>query len=62
MAGRAKISHVNQKEDIHQHSGWLVPAVFLFAVLLLSGLFLGWYLRPVPGFRQRPLINPLSLT
>ena len=40
------MSHVDQKEDIHQHSGWLIPAAFLFAILLLSGLFLGWYLRP----------------
>lgn len=37
-----------RNEDIHGHSGWLIPAVFLFAVLLLSGLLLGWYLRPGP--------------
>jgi hypothetical protein len=36
------------KEQVHQHSGWLVPAVFLFAVTLLCGLFLGWSLRPGP--------------
>ena len=45
---RGKMSHVDQKEDIHQHSGWLIPVAFLFAILLLSGLFLGWYLRPGP--------------
>jgi hypothetical protein len=37
-----------EKEEIHQHSGWLVPAAFLFAVTLLSGLLLSWYLRPGP--------------
>lgn len=35
-------------EKIHGHSGWLIPAAFLFAVLLLCGLLLGWYLRPGP--------------
>lgn len=42
------MSHLDQREDIHQHSGWLIPAAFLLAILLLSGLFLGWYLRPGP--------------
>jgi len=27
-----------QKEEIHRHSGWLIPGIFFFAVLLLSGL------------------------
>ena len=35
-----------QKEEIHRHSGWLIPAALLLAVLILSGLLLGWYLRP----------------
>ena len=35
-----------QRESVHQHSGWLLPAGFVFAVMLLSGLLLGWYLRP----------------
>jgi hypothetical protein len=35
-----------QRESVHQHSGWLVPAGFVFAIMLLSGLLLGWYLRP----------------
>ena len=48
------MSHVDQKEDIHQHSGWLIPVAFLFAVLLLSGLFLGWYLRPGPKAPAAP--------
>ena len=48
------MSHVDQKEDIHQHSGWLIPVAFLFAILLLSGLFLGWYLRPGPKASAAP--------
>ncbi len=48
------MSHVDQKEDVHQHSGWLIPAVFLFAIMLLSGLFLGWYLRPGPKVAAAP--------
>jgi len=35
-----------RKDEIHQHSGWVIPLGFLAAILLLSGLFLGWYLRP----------------
>ena len=54
MAGRGKMSHVDQKEDIHQHSGWLIPVIFLSAILLLSGLFLGWYLRPGPRVPAAP--------
>jgi hypothetical protein len=38
----------SQKEEIHRHSGWLIPGVFFFAILVLSGLLLGWYLRPGP--------------
>jgi hypothetical protein len=41
-----------RKEQIHRHSGWLIPGIFFFAVLLLSGLLLGWYLRP--GSRPVP--------
>ena len=36
------------REEMHGHSGWLIPLGFAFAILLLSGLFLGWYLRPGP--------------
>ena len=35
-----------QQESVHRHSGWLLPAGFAFAIMLLSGLLLGWYLRP----------------
>jgi len=42
------MSHIDQRQTVHQHSGWLVLPVFLSAILLLSGLFLGWYLRPGP--------------
>ena len=43
-----------QQEEIHRHSGWLIPAAFFFAILLLSGLFLGWYLRPGPKAPAAP--------
>jgi hypothetical protein len=36
------------RDEMHGHSGWLIPFAFLSAILLLSGLFLGWYLRPGP--------------
>jgi hypothetical protein len=36
----------SQKEEIQRHSGWLIPGIFFFAIMLLSGLWLGWYLRP----------------
>ena len=36
------------REEMHGHSGWLIPLGFIFAILVLSGLFLGWYLRPGP--------------
>ncbi len=42
------MSQTGNSENVHQHSGWLIPAALFFAVLLLSGLFLGWYLRPGP--------------
>jgi hypothetical protein len=45
---------MGQKEEIHRHSGWVIPAAFFFAVLLLSGLFLGWYLRPGPKAPAAP--------
>lgn len=54
MAGRGSMSQANQKDDIHRHSGWLIPAVVLCAILLLSGLFLGWYLRPGPKVPAAP--------
>lgn len=38
----------SQQEKIHRHSGWLIPAILFFTLLLLSGLLLGWYLRPGP--------------
>jgi hypothetical protein len=42
------MSGTGNSEEIHRHSGWLIPAGFFAAILLLSGLFLGWYLRPGP--------------
>ena len=35
-----------QRQEFHRHSGWWFPAAFLLAILTLSGLLLGWYLRP----------------
>jgi hypothetical protein len=43
-----------QKGKIHRHSGWVIPAGFFFIILLLSGLFLGWYLRPGPRAPAAP--------
>jgi hypothetical protein len=37
-----------EREQIHQHSGWLVPLAFASVILVLCGLILGWYLRPLP--------------
>lgn len=34
------------RDEVHRHSGWWFPAAFFLAVLTLSGLLLGWYLRP----------------
>ena len=43
-----------QKEEIHRHSGWLIPGAFFLAILVLSGLLLGWYLRPGPKSAAAP--------
>jgi len=40
------MSSTGRREEIHRHSGWVIPGVFLFAIMLLCGLLLGWYLRP----------------
>jgi len=42
----------DQREDMHGHSGWLIPLGLVCAILLLSGVFLGWYLRPGPRVVQ----------
>lgn len=39
---------VGYREEVHRHSGWVLPVAVLFFLLLLSGLWLGWYLRPGP--------------
>jgi hypothetical protein len=51
---RVEMSPARQREDVHQHSGWLIPAGFFFVIMLLSGLFLGWYLRPGPKLAAVP--------
>src|SRR5689334_2069200 len=48
------MSSTGRREEVHRHSGWLIPAAFFFAILLLSGLFLGWYLRPGPRSQGAP--------
>jgi len=48
------MSSTGRREEIHRHSGWLIPAGFFFAILLLSALFLGWYLRPGPRSQIAP--------
>src|SRR5258706_8427937 len=40
------MSGSGQKELFRSHSGWWIPAIFFLAILCLSGLLLGWYLRP----------------
>ncbi len=42
------VSQTVKSENVHQHAGWLIPVAVFFAILLLCGLFLGWYLRPGP--------------
>ena len=45
---------MGRREDVHSHSGWLIPGIVFFAIMLLSGLFLGWYLRPGPRSTTAP--------
>ena len=45
---------MGRREDVRSHSGWLIPGIIFFAVMLLSGLFLGWYLRPGPRSAAAP--------
>ena len=42
------MSNTGEQGELHQHSGWWLPLSVLFVILLLSALFLGWYLRPGP--------------
>ena len=39
----------SQAGEIHQHSGWLIPLGILLVILALSGMFLLYYLRPLPA-------------
>ncbi|HEY4078145.1 MAG TPA: hypothetical protein VGM26_14540 [Rhizomicrobium sp.] len=58
------MSNSGRKEYVHQHSGWVIPLAVVFAILLLSGLFLGWYLRPGPRTTGAPTgrANIVALT
>ena len=48
------MSNADEQGELHQHSGWWLPLSVLFVILLLSGLFLGWYLRPGPKSTAAP--------
>jgi len=48
------MSSTGRQEEIHRHSGWVIPGALFFALMLLSGLILGWYLRPGPRPRAAP--------
>lgn len=54
----------NRPEEIHQHSGWLIPLAFLVVILVLSALFLVYDLRPAPGPRGGRTADeaPVALT
>lgn len=58
------MSTTGHREEIHRHSGWVIPGAFFFALLLLSGLLLGWYLRPGPRSQIAPTgqSNAVTLT
>jgi len=45
---------VGKNDDVHQHSGWLIPLGMAIAILGFCGLFLGWYLRPGPKVGVAP--------
>jgi hypothetical protein len=48
------MSSTGRREEIHRHSGWVIPGALFFVTLLLSSLFLGWYLRPGPKSQAAP--------
>ena len=45
------MTHTDRPEEIHQHSGWLIPLAFLAVMVALSAIFLLYDLRPGPGPR-----------
>ena len=51
------MSSKGRRAEVHGHSGWLIPLAFGFVILLLSGLFLGWYLRPGPRGGGAPTVR-----
>jgi hypothetical protein len=48
------MSTTGHREEMHRHSGWWIPGALLFVLVLLSGLLLGWYLRPGPRSQTAP--------
>jgi hypothetical protein len=49
-------------DEIHQHSGWLIPLGVGFLILALCGLFLAWYLRPGPRPHAAPTSQPTPVS
>lgn len=55
----------NGQDDVHQHSGWWLPAVILLAIAVLGGAFLLYDLRPgmAPrGGGRTDAVAPVSLS
>lgn len=55
------MSSTGRREEVHRHSGWLIPGTLFLATLLLSSLFLGWYLRPGPRSQLAPQSSLVEL-
>jgi hypothetical protein len=51
----------DRPEEVHQHSGWLIPLALLGIVALLSAVFLLYDLRPAPGPRRTADAAPVEL-
>jgi len=43
------VGATEQPEEIHQHSGWVIPLAFLAVIAILSAIFLLYDLRPGIG-------------
>jgi hypothetical protein len=56
--GLAMARAAQDQDEIHQHSGWLIPLGIGFLILALCGLFLAWYLRPGPRPHAAPTSQP----
>ena len=55
----------DRPEEVHQHSGWLIPLIFLAVIGVLAALFLMYDLRPGIGPRaagRSPDDTPIALS